>query len=306
MDSKKLQLVASQIAKNLDDNSIVVISSDMSHYPEYRDANKCDGEVIESILSGNMTDFEKKITELEKRNISNAVTFMCAKPAVELGMMITKAIDTKEIKLLKYANSGDVTGDKSRVVGYSAIGFFKKEIEQNDLLNIARKSVESFVKYGKIPEVSPSDIQSSLPQQRSGVFVTLTNAGQLRGCIGLMESNEPLYKTVPQMAAAAAVDDPRFNPVTLEDLPKLKYEVSVLSPMKRINNIDEIELGKHGVKVQNSGKSGVFLPRVAQETGWSKEEFLNRLCQDKAGLPEDCWKDSATEISLFTAQVFSD
>lgn len=306
IDYVETQHAASQIAKYVDGNTVVIISSDMSHYPSYEDATKYDKQTINSILTGDSAKFEDAINTLERENIPNAATFMCAQPAVTLGMMLAKAINAQEIKLLKYANSGDVTGDKSRVVGYSAIGFFRKESEQNDLINIARESIETFVKNGKIPEINPTESQNDLLQQKSGVFVTLTNTGQLRGCIGLMESDEPLYKTISRMAVAAALDDPRFNPVTVEDLPKLKYEVSVLSPMRKIKDVSEIKLGKHGVKVQNNGRSGVFLPQVADETGWSKEEFLNRLCQDKAGLPADCWKDPATEVYVFTAQVFSD
>lgn len=308
-DQKQLKGFAKSLTAVIDDQTVIIVSSDMSHYPKFDDASKCDGEVIKSILTGDADKFDNKIAELEKRNISNAATFMCAKPAVDLGLMIAKKVGAQRAVLLQYANSGDATGDRSRVVGYSAIGFFENNSvgsEQQTLLKIARDSVESFVKNGKIPESSSAEPQSALLRQKSGVFVTLTSSGQLRGCIGLMESNEPLYKTVPHMAVAAAVDDPRFSPVAVEDLPKLKYEVSVLSPMQRIKNVDEIELGKHGVKVQRAGRSGVFLPQVAQETGWSKEEFLNRLCQDKAGLPEDCWKDAATEIFIFTAQVFSD
>lgn len=297
---------ASRLAKNIDENTVFVISSDMSHYPNYQDANKYDREVIDSLLTGETAQFEDKIRELEQKNILNVATFMCAAPAVELGMTIAGIINANNIQLLKYLNSGDVTGDRLRVVGYCAIGFFEKETKENVLLNMARASTEAFVKNGKLPDFSGWENKEKLLQQKSGVFVTLKENGQLRGCIGLIESQEPLFKTIPQMASAAALDDPRFSPVTVEELPELEYEVSVLSPMRKIKNVAEIELGKHGVKVQKDGRSGVFLPQVATETGWSKEEFLNRLCQDKAGLPADCLEDPATEIYIFTAQVFEE
>jgi AmmeMemoRadiSam system protein B/AmmeMemoRadiSam system protein A len=297
---------ASQIANNLDENTIVVISSDMSHYPNYGDANKYDQEVINSILTSEVDKFTDKLAELIKKNVPNAATFMCAAPATELGMMIAKVINAHNVQLLKYANSGDVTGDRSRVVGYSAMAFFKNVSEKNVFLSMAREAAESFVKNSKFPDFSGWENKEKLLRQKAGVFVTLRNKGNLRGCIGLVESNQPLYETIPQMAAAAARDDHRFSPVTVGELPEIEYEVSILSPMKKIENIEEIKLGVHGVKVQNGTRTGVFLPQVAQESSWSLKEFMSHLCQDKAGLPTDCWKDASTEIYIFTAQVFSE
>jgi len=319
MDSAQMQKFASSIAANISENTLVVVSSDMSHYPQYEDAEKADQKTIQSILTGEVDKFNAEISELEKENIPNALTFMCAKPAVDLALMLSKQLNIKDIKLIKYANSGDETGDKSRVVGYSAIGFFGgqngnndtqkseliKQSEQKELLKIARDSVEGYVKNGKLPNFDIVGTQHPKLKQKFGAFVTLNNSGNLRGCIGLMESSMPLYQTISQMAVAAAVKDPRFNPVSQEELSKLKYEISVLSPMKRVKDANDIDIGVHGVEVKKGMNSGVFLPQVAEETGWSKEEFLNHLCQDKAGLPADCWKDSATEIYVFTAQVFS-
>ena len=305
-DSAEMQKTAALLAKNIDENTLVIVSSDMAHYPSGGDADKCDHETIGSILTGDVNKFDAKIAELEKKDVPNAVTFMCGKPAVEFGMIVAEKIRAGDIRLLNYANSGDVTGNTSRVVGYSAIGFFEKDndtkIKKQKLLEITRESVESYVKNRTIPNF---DKYSDL-DEKSGVFVTLNINGTLRGCIGLIESNQPLYKTVPEMAVAAAVQDPRFSPVTVTDLPKLEYEVSVLSPMKRIKDASEIKLGTHGVKVQQGGRSGVFLPQVAEETGWTLDEFMGHLCQEKAGLPADCWHDPATEIYTFTAQVFSE
>jgi len=322
------QNFASLLKEYVDENTVFIVSSDMSHYPNAEDANKYDHKTINSILTGDVDKFDKTVSELEQKNIPDAVTFMCAQPAVELGMMLAKEVGADDIQLLKYANSGDITGDKSRVVGYSAIGFFSdnssvetqravspQNVEAHnyaplqipkkagqELLKLARDSVESYVQNGAIPNFD----QYSNLDQKAGVFVTLTDSGALRGCIGLMESDEPLYKTVPQMAVAAAVNDPRFNPISVNDLPDLKYEISVLSPMKKISDVSEIKLGVHGVKVKKGGNSGVFLPQVAVETGWNLEEFMNHLCQDKAGLSADCWKDSSAEIYTFTAEVFSE
>jgi AmmeMemoRadiSam system protein A len=139
-----------------------------------------------------------------------------------------------------------------------------------------------------------------------GAFVTLNKQGDLRGCIGNLVGDKPLYLTIRDMAVEAAVGDPRFPAVELAELKDIKIEISVLSPLKRINSIDEIQLGTHGVLVRQGFHSGVFLPQVATETGWSKEEFLSNLCAHKAGLSPDAWKDKSLEIYIFTAEVFSE
>ena len=140
-----------------------------------------------------------------------------------------------------------------------------------------------------------------------GAFVTLHKNGNLRGCIGNIIGRKPLYQTVRDMAISSATQDPRFPPVTSDELDDIDVEVSVLSKPKVIASVDEIELGVHGVIVsQGPFHSGVFLPQVAEETQWTKEEFLSHLCSQKANLPADCWKDQKTKIEIFTADVFSE
>lgn len=128
----------------------------------------------------------------------------------------------------------------------------------------------------------------------------------MRGCLGNFtgDTDEPLWRNVMKMAVAAASQDPRFLPVSAEELPYLQYEVSVLSPLKKISDWHEIQLGKHGVEIKKGMHSGVFLPQVAPETGWDLETFMGQLCSQKAGLPATCWQDKETEIYTFTAQVF--
>jgi len=139
-----------------------------------------------------------------------------------------------------------------------------------------------------------------------GAFVTLHKYGQLRGCIGNLIGEKPLYLTVIDMAIESAVDDPRFPPLKLEELKDIEIEISVLSPLEKIDDPKDIILGKHGVLVRKGFRSGVFLPQVAEETGWSKEEFLSYLCSHKAGLPPYAWKEKDTELYIFTAEVFSE
>ena len=140
-----------------------------------------------------------------------------------------------------------------------------------------------------------------------GAFVTIHKNGNLRGCIGNIIGRKPLYQTVLDMAISSSTQDPRFPPVTVDELDDIDVEVSVLSKPKVITNIDEIQLGVHGVIVsQGPSHSGVFLPQVADDTQWTKEEFLSHLCSQKANLPADAWKDPKTKIEIFTAEVFSE
>lgn len=175
--------------------------------------------------------------------------------------------------------------------------------QQRKLLNIVRESVENFVRQGQIPEFKISDEKLN---QKQGAFVTLKINNKLRGCIGqIIPGNKPLWQVVQNMAIAAATDDPRFKPAAKNELDKLDYEISILSVPKKINNWRDIKLGRHGVIVKKGRQSGVFLPQVAGETGWTLEEFLSHLCADKAGLAFDCYKnDPEVELLVFEAQVF--
>jgi AmmeMemoRadiSam system protein A len=170
-------------------------------------------------------------------------------------------------------------------------------------LEIARKSIEVYLKTGRRLELSESD---PLLLKEMGAFVTLNKDKELRGCIGNLIGKNPLYLTVRDMAVEAAQSDPRFPPLRLEELKDIDIEISVLSPMRKIDNPDKIRLGIDGVLVRKGFKSGVFLPQVATETGWKRDEFLSNLCSHKAGLAPDAWKDKETEILTFTAEVFSE
>jgi len=301
--------------KNLVNNeTLLIISSDLSHYPNYEDAKYSDNKVIEAILTGKRENLQEIILELEEENIPNLQTCACGQQAIEVTLGVLGG--SANIKLLKYSNSGDVEiGDKSRVVGYATIAFYRGDFsdnstslelnkaEQKELLRIAREAVESHIKTSITP-----DVKSDLPalQKKCGVFVTLKEHERLRGCIGIMESDLSLYKVVTEMAVAAAVNDNRFTPVTKDELKDLEYEISVLSSFEKANSWKDIIIGKHGVKIVQGLHSGVFLPQVATDNNWDLETFLTALCSQKAGLPADCWKNTETDIYIFTAQVFSE
>ena len=184
-------------------------------------------------------------------------------------------------------------------------GTMLSEEAQQRLMELARHTVEAVVKGQEVPPLEETHAEL---QGKQGAFVTLKTNGDLRGCIGRFVSDKPLWKTVRAMAIAAAAEDPRFVGMRIRpsELPRLQVEISVLSPLERIENPLDIELGTHGIYIKRGMRSGCFLPQVATETGWSKEEFLSHCCAGKAGLPANAWKDPDTAVLVFTAQIIED
>jgi AmmeMemoRadiSam system protein A len=175
--------------------------------------------------------------------------------------------------------------------------------QKKRLLEIARSTIEAYLKTRKAPEIVETDPVLS---KEMGAFVTLRQSGELRGCIGNMVGHGPLYLTVRDMAIESATGDPRFAPVRATELAGVEIEISVLSPLEKVRSADAITIPGHGVMVRRGFNSGVFLPQVAEEAGWSKDEFLSNLCANKAGLAADAWKDPKTELWVFSAEVFSE
>ncbi len=178
-----------------------------------------------------------------------------------------------------------------------------KDKEKQELLRLARKAIEKHLKGEEDSLLKPALGTPSL-FAKCGAFVSLHKDHQLRGCIGTFISDTPLYKTVMEMAGEAAVNDPRFLPLTIEELPQVKIEISVLSPLKKIKEISDIEVGKHGLYIIKGINRGVLLPQVATEYGWDRVQFLENTCH-KAGLNADAWKEGS-DIYIFSAEVFSE
>ena len=176
--------------------------------------------------------------------------------------------------------------------------------EQKAALKIARQTLAAT--FNQKPDKPATGELPEIFSERRGAFVTLKKHGQLRGCIGIFEPDIPLSEVIKKMALSAAFEDTRFEPLRAKELTDVEIEISVLSPMTKINSPDEIKLGVHGVYIKKGRQSGVFLPQVATEMNWDKETFLNTLCEEKAGLPQNCWKDSSSELYIFTAQVFGE
>ncbi len=293
------------------DDVLILISSDMSHYYTYDVANRMDALTLQAIQA---IDPEKFF----EGNVSRKME-MCGFVPVTTALIYARLRGIRHVEVLKHANSGDTSGDKSRVVGYSSVIFYNdllgqpesqesqvkalNSAEKKELLKIARHSIETFVKTGKIPDIAVKDTRLN---EYEGAFVTIRKQGALRGCIGNIIGQEPLYETVRDMAVAAASQDPRFTPLTVAELNSIDIEISVLSKPRRVKDASEIQLGKHGVIVSDGQHQGIFLPQVADETGWGKEEFLSQLCSQKAGLPPDAWKDPKVALYVFTADVFAE
>jgi len=215
---------------------------------------------------------------------------------------------------IQYRNSGDSQiGTKSQVVGYcSIVASLKQQSqkaefrlsaqEERTLLSIARKTLEQHFK-SSAKGVDSAALTDNL-REACGAFVTLKKNNELRGCIGRFEPGEPLYEVVEDMAIASATQDYRFPTVQADELKSIEIEISVLTPLRRIASIDEIQLGKHGIYIRKGARAGTFLPQVATETGWTKDEFLGHCAQDKAGIGWNGWKDA--EIYVYEALVFSE
>ncbi|MGD9129218.1 MAG: AmmeMemoRadiSam system protein A [Candidatus Woesebacteria bacterium] len=174
------------------------------------------------------------------------------------------------------------------------------------ILQLARKTLEIYLQTKKIPNLTADQLVDESLNQTAGVFVTLKKNGQLRGCIGLIESAEPLWRTIPRMSIDAAINDPRFDPVSFSELEDIKIEVSILSSPKKVNSVNEITVGKHGVILSSRGRKGVFLPSVATEFNWTKKELLENLCLHKAHLPANCWQDPGVQLYTFISTVFKE
>jgi AmmeMemoRadiSam system protein B/AmmeMemoRadiSam system protein A len=286
--------------------TLVLASSDLSHYHPYKDAEEIDHKTLNALKAWDYFSMS--------RNFETRVWEACGGAPIVAAMVYAERMGANQARVLKYENSGDVTGDKSRVVGYSADVFVKapgakaaeipfslSDQDKSELLALARKSVEHVVQSGNAYE-PPATTTTTLNQER-GAFVTLTKAGALRGCIGYTSAAKPLYMTVRDTATLAAMRDPRFEPVSSAELPYLEYEISVLSPLRRVTDIQQITIGEHGLLMKNGDSEGLLLPQVPVEQKWDRQTFLEQTC-NKARMSPVCWKDDDTDIFSFTAVVF--
>lgn len=308
-DDATVQVLADTLLSTLPGHRAVVIaSSDLSHYPQREDAIRVDGATLAAIETGDPVLFRQTINAMMAKGIPNLATCACGEGPIRVAMQVAAGLGADTVSILRYANSADSPyGNPEQVVGYGAVMFWHytppdlTPERQEALLALARWTLESYLESGKIPPYETEDPQLLRP---SGAFVTLRKAGELRGCIGHLRADTPLYRVVQEMAVAAATEDPRFPPLTRQELESVQLEISVLSPFHRLTDPMQVEVGKHGLLIIKGGKQGLLLPQVAVEEGWGREEFLEGLCQ-KAGLPKGCWQEGAS-LYTFTAMIFGE
>ena len=300
---------------------VYLASSDMSHYLPYEEAERRDAESLEIICRLDFDGLHRALAEDRAR--------ICGGGPVAV---LTKLLDLKgkgQALVLFHNSSGDTAGDKERVVGYGVVafggltgeagqgpdaaptegsgkpgakspsGYQLSPEEKRLLLKLARDTVELWVKEGRVPDFEPPPGPLS---QHGAAFVTLKKQGQLRGCIGHVIAHVPLWECIRDVASSAATRDSRFPRVRPRELPDLRYEVSVLTPMQPLPDPTRVRVGTDGLMVSWKGRRGILLPQVPGELGWSRQEFLSATCR-KAGLPLDCWKKGA-RFEHFQALVF--
>ncbi len=295
--------------------ALLVASSDLSHFHPYAEANRLDSVVLNRIAD---FDASALLNDLQHYRVE-----ACGGGPICAVMEASRKLGADQAKILRHANSGDVpAGDRDRVVGYTAAAFYRAgqaeaestpkvsrgearpltADEKRQLLYIAKTTIEKVVRGEKVPAF---EVTSPALLEDRGAFVTITQEGSLRGCIGYIIGVKPLYQTVREVAESAALRDPRFNPVQPEELPGLHLEISALSVPRPIKEIEEIQVGVHGIIIRRGYHQGLLLPQVATEYGWDRQTFLQQTCR-KAGLPLDAWQEKDTEIEIFSAEVFGE
>ena len=308
-DFLKLKRIAETLKPYLTEENLFVVSSDFSHYPKYEDACEVDDRTGKAVESGDVERFIAQLEENARSGVRNLATSACGELAIAT-LMLMMQDGGYEVKHLLYQNSGDTDNhDHSRVVGYHAFTIIRKtsqefalsDDEKRMLKDIALTSIKDSLDGKRIAQPIFNS-QFSILNSKCGAFVSLHKQGRLRGYIGHFGEDVPLYEIVAEMARAAAFEDPRFMPVTKNELDDIDIEISVLTPMRRIQSLDEFELHRNGIYIRKGYRSGTFLPQVADEVNWTKEEFVSHCAQDKAGIGWSGWKDA--ELYVYEAIVF--
>lgn len=320
LGKKDFSAMAATIAPFIDEQTLVVASSDLTHYGENFSYTPFKAN-LKNRLTALDTGFIDTIRGLDFENYwrYHEKTGITACGFVPIGIMITLfAGKDIRVSLADYSKSGDLNNDYTTSVSYASLLFNAagqplsgpiglKRMEQKLLLDMARSSLDSYFA-GKRPPPQHESRLAAFPRLREnlGVFVTLNKNGALRGCIGSIIGMEPLFRGVMANAIHAAVNDPRFPPLQKNELSAVDIEISVMTPLRPITDYHAIRLGTDGVVIRDGRAQAVFLPQVATETGWSLEQFLGSLCL-KAGLQRDTYRMSPSmQFLVFQAQVFGE
>lgn len=313
-DERVCRKIANILLPFFTPDNLFVISTDFSHYPAYNEAIITDKQIADAIVTNNSERVLTVVASFRDRKVPNLVTRCCSWPSVITLMYITEKREDITYKQLLYRNSGDsVYGEKDRVVGYFALSVVQKKqnalnfsvSDEKVLLAIARDAINAYLSGKQSPEFEAKLLPSAL-YTKAGAFVTLKKQDALRGCIGHFEADNALYKIVQQMAIAAATQDYRFPAVVLNEMDSIEIEISILTPLQKIDHINQIRLGTDGIYIKKGSRSGTFLPQVATDTNWSLEQFIGFCARDKAGIGWDGWKEKDVEIFVYQAIVFGD
>lgn len=329
-DLKTAQEIGEAIATVMKENetagkrTLLVVSTDFSHYPSREDALLSDSAMLKPIEAVDPQGLFRESREMMRKKIPNLATTMCGEAGVLAGLYAAKSLGILKASVLAQSTSADSkSGDASRVVGYAAAAFYDapadmqkkaaqestafpalRESQKKELLQAARASVKEYLETGKA--LGSLHVKDEAFNKPEAVFVTLRKNGELRGCVGTTYPKFPLKQAVIYYAVAAATQDPRFPPVQKEEYDSLRFEVSILSPQKRVPGPEAIEPGRDGVVLIQGNHVGLLLPEVWKTTGWTKEQFLNELASQKAGLKDDAWKDPSAKLYTFTTQSFGE
>lgn len=305
-----IQAISKVLEPYFTQDNLFIISTDLSHYPSYEEANIVDMDTLNAITSNDTQKFMLTLNKNDSLGINDFHTSACGWSSILTLMYLTQS-NAYNYELLQYINSGDTQyGDKKRVVGYGSIRIYEEKQksflsleEKKQLLEIAKLSLHEATVNNKRISIDESKLYPKL-KEKLGAFVTLYKDTSLRGCIGRFEPNQALYSVVVDMAIAAAQQDTRFTKVKQSELKSINIEVSVLTPRKKIHSLDEIILGKHGIYIQKGSLHGTYLPHVATQMNWNKEEFVRSCAVEKAGIKN--YDTNNTEIFIYEAIVFGE
>ncbi len=334
--AENCRILAEALAANAGQRRLLLIAStDLCHYPPDTVAVGLVKETMATVETMDVPALFAYLGEAKRRLAADQVqTAMCGSGGVGTALTYAQARGPAALRVLNLANSGAVPGgDTSRVVGYAAAvitlkpravaegdakaeprnppkaapqdtGFSVAPEVQKELLTLARRRITASAR-GEAFSYEPPAAMADVLSPHAAVFVTLKKNGRLRGCIGTTEPRAAFWRAVQEMAQSAAFSDPRFSPVSATELDALHIEISVLSPLEAIANADAIVPQRHGVVVRRGSRGGLFLPQVWEQLP-DKERFLSVLCSEKAGLPEDAWKDPQTKLLVFTVCAFQE
>jgi len=312
IDAAQTTEIAQEIRPLLDSNTLLVVSSDFTHYGRHFDYVRFRTDVKENLKKLAMAA-AKPIMALDfngfRKHLTETGDTICGRKPI--GVLLCALPHGSKAAIAKYYTSGDLSGDYETSVSYLSLVFTQgaqmiNEQGQAMLLDVARKTIEAAIRGDQAPVFA---VDGPELQGHQGAFVTITKGGDLRGCIGRFTADEPLFRVVQKMGRASALEDPRFagRRIRADELDDIKIEISVLSPMSRVKNpLEDVKLGVHGIYIRRGMRSGTFLPQVATEHNMTLEEFLSTCCAHKAGLAADAWKDPETEVYVYSAQVFGE